>query len=238
MKYIWDKQTVVDAIKNSDSYSETLRKMNIPISGNNSSTLKRKIKAFNIDISHFTFSKQYKSNVQNKAYISATTYLNDTVPIKTFNLKNKLIKEGIKENKCEICGISSWLDKELILQLHHINGVHTDNHLENLQLLCPNCHSQTDNFCGKAQKKKHYYCKDCHKEISRTATYCTKCRGNHSRKVQRPSKEQLVELYKEHKSLSAIGSIYKVSDVAINKWFKSYGLPRKSSELKKLLNII
>lgn len=238
MKYIWDKQIIVDTIKKSDSYSETLRRMNIPISGNNSSTLKRKIKAFNIDISHFTFSKQYKSNVQNKAYVSAVTYLNDNVPIASSKLKNKLIKEGIKENKCEICGISSWMDKVIILQLHHINGIHSDNHLENLQLLCPNCHSQTDNFCGSAQKKKHYYCKDCNKEISRTATYCTKCRGNHSRKVLRPSKEQLVELYKEHKSLSAIGSIYKVSDVAISKWFKSYGLPRKSSELKKLLNII
>lgn len=238
MKYIWDKQLIADAVNVSDSYSETLRKMNIPVQGNNSATLKRKIKEFNIDISHFTFRKQYKSNVQNNAYISANTYLNDTVPITSYKLKNKLLKEGIKENKCEICGISSWLDKELILQLHHINGVHTDNHLENLQLLCPNCHSQTDNFCGGAQKRKHYYCKDCNKEICKNATYCTKCRGNHSRKVQRPSKEQLVELYKEHKSLSAIGSIYKVSDVAISKWFKSYGLPRKSSELKKLLNII
>lgn len=237
MKYIWDKQLIVDAVNVSDSYSETLRKMNIPVQGNNSATLKRKIKEFNIDISHFTFRKQYKSNVQNNAYISANTYLNDTVPITSYKLKNKLLKEGIKENKCEICGISSWLDKELILQLHHINGVHTDNHLENLQLLCPNCHSQTDNFCGGAQKRKHYYCKDCNKEICKNATYCTKCRGNHSRKVQRPSKEQLVELYKEHKSLSAIGSIYKVSDVAISKWFKSYGLPGKAAELKELLNI-
>lgn len=60
----------------------------------------------------------------------------------------------------------------------------------------------------------------------------------HSRKVHRPYKEQLVELYKEHKSLSAIGTIYNVSDNAIRKWFKSYGLPGKAAELKKLLNII
>lgn len=60
----------------------------------------------------------------------------------------------------------------------------------------------------------------------------------HSRKVQRPSKEQLIELYKEHKSLAAIGTIYKISNVAISKWFKSYGLPGKAAELKKLLNII
>lgn len=235
MKYNWDKQTIVEAVSNSDSYSETLRKLGIPLSGNNSTTLKRKLKEFNIDITHFTFSKQYKSNVKNNLYISATTYLNDTFPIKSYKLKNKLIKEGIKENKCEICGLSSWLDKEIILQLHHINGVHTDNHLENLQILCPNCHSQTDNFCGGAQKKKHYYCKDCNKEISRSSTYCTKCRGKHSRKVQRPSKEQLIKLYKRYKSLSAIGRLYNVSDKTISKWFKSYGFPEKAVELKKIL---
>ena len=87
MKYIWDKQLIVDAVNGSDSYSETLRKMNIPVQGNNSATLKRKIKEFNIDISHFTFRKQYKSNVQNNAYISANTYLNDTVPITSYKLK-------------------------------------------------------------------------------------------------------------------------------------------------------
>ena len=64
-------------------------------------------------------------------------------------IKGKLIREGLKENKCEICGlINEWNGKPLVLQLHHINGNHTDNRLENLQILCPNCHSQTDTYCG------------------------------------------------------------------------------------------
>ena len=71
----------------------------------------------------------------------------------TFKLKNRLIKEGIKENKCEICGITEWNNLPITLQAHHMDGDRTNNTLENLSLLCPNCHSQTDNFCSKNIKK-------------------------------------------------------------------------------------
>jgi 5-methylcytosine-specific restriction endonuclease McrA len=65
------------------------------------------------------------------------------------NLKRRLIREGLKASHCELCGISGWLGKPLSLALHHINGDGRDNRLENLQLLCPNCHSQTENFAGR-----------------------------------------------------------------------------------------
>lgn len=67
----------------------------------------------------------------------------------TFKLHNRLLNEGIKENKCEICGISSWMDKPIQLQLDHIDGNPHNHKLENLRLLCPNCHSQTKTYCGK-----------------------------------------------------------------------------------------
>lgn len=72
----------------------------------------------------------------------------------SFKLKNRLIKEGIKENKCECCGISEWNGKPLNLELHHIDGNSCNHLLDNLQLLCPNCHSQTDNFRSKNIKHK------------------------------------------------------------------------------------
>lgn len=65
------------------------------------------------------------------------------------NLKDRLIKEGYKEHKCERCGLSEWLGNPIPLQLHHKDGVHNNNRLENLELLCPNCHTLTDNFGGK-----------------------------------------------------------------------------------------
>lgn len=65
-------------------------------------------------------------------------------------LKKRLLKAELLEYKCDVCGnTGEWQGKELSLQLHHINGDHNDNRLENLILLCPNCHSQTDNFTSK-----------------------------------------------------------------------------------------
>lgn len=64
-------------------------------------------------------------------------------------LKRRLLKLGIKHNVCEICGIDSWNDKPLTMHLDHINGDPWDHKLENLRMLCPNCHSQTSTYCGR-----------------------------------------------------------------------------------------
>ena len=71
----------------------------------------------------------------------------------SYKLAKRLIKEGIKEYKCECCNLSKWQNKPIPLELHHINGIHSDNRLENLQLLCPNCHALTDSYRGKNIKK-------------------------------------------------------------------------------------
>lgn len=67
----------------------------------------------------------------------------------TFKLKRRLFKEHIKENKCEICGITTWNGKPIQMELHHKDGNRTNHKLENLQILCPNCHSQTETFRAK-----------------------------------------------------------------------------------------
>ena len=65
------------------------------------------------------------------------------------HIKQRLIRLGLKHDRCEECGISEWLGNPLSLELHHVNGDGKDHRLENLQLLCPNCHSQTDTWGGK-----------------------------------------------------------------------------------------
>ncbi len=65
------------------------------------------------------------------------------------HLKARLIAAGLKQDRCERCGISTWMDRSLSMHLHHKNGDGTDNRLPNLEFLCPNCHSQTDTYGGR-----------------------------------------------------------------------------------------
>lgn len=67
----------------------------------------------------------------------------------TFKLHKRLLKEGIKEHKCEMCGNTLWNGKEIPLQLDHIDGNPHNHLLNNLRMLCPNCHAQTETYCGK-----------------------------------------------------------------------------------------
>lgn len=67
----------------------------------------------------------------------------------TLKLKKRLIKDGIKENKCEDCGIDIWMDKPIMIQLDHIDGNSHNHKLDNLRMRCPNCHSQTPTYSGK-----------------------------------------------------------------------------------------
>ena len=65
------------------------------------------------------------------------------------HLRWRLLKAGVLDSVCAVCGIMSWQDKPLSLHLHHVNGIRNDNRLENLQMLCPNCHSQTPSYSGR-----------------------------------------------------------------------------------------
>lgn len=83
-----------------------------------------------------------------KILVSNSSYKNMT------RLKLRLQKELGLEYRCDNCKISEWLDKPISLQLDHINGINNDHRLENLRLLCPNCHSQTETFAGKNKLKE------------------------------------------------------------------------------------
>jgi hypothetical protein len=65
------------------------------------------------------------------------------------HLRSRLLRAGLKERRCEECGIDEWRGAPLSMTLHHVNGDPYDNRLENLRFLCPNCHSQTPNFSGR-----------------------------------------------------------------------------------------
>lgn len=139
----------VDAVKNSLSYRQILKKLGIKLAGGNYKTIQKKIKELNLDISHFKGQGYLKGKTHNYRKKSIDYYLTENSHHQSYKLKLKLFSEGIKENKCENCGLTEWLGNSIPLELDHIDGVNTNNTLENLRILCPNCHSQTITYRGK-----------------------------------------------------------------------------------------
>ena len=81
-------------------------------------------------------------------YIPAAEYASKPFGVKSHILKEKLLREGIKKHQCECCHLITWNDKPIPLELHHKDGDHYNNDLDNLQILCPNCHAQTASNSG------------------------------------------------------------------------------------------
>jgi hypothetical protein len=148
MKTKYNKEELIEAIRKSFSIAETCRNLSIRPSGGNYKTLNSLIKEHNIDITHFTgqgWNVGLKFRPM-KTYLLEDILVEDSQYRSSYKLKNRLFENGIKQEKCEVCSNSVWNDKKIPLELHHINGVNTDNRIENLQILCCNCHGQTENF--------------------------------------------------------------------------------------------
>jgi len=87
---------------------------------------------------------------ESKRKINTQDILNGLFPnYHTYKLRNRLLKEGIKEYKCEICGNTMWNNKPIPLELHHIDGNRFNHKLDNLLMICPNCHAQTETYRSK-----------------------------------------------------------------------------------------
>ena len=100
-------------------------------------TLNSYLKKMNIE---YAGRQDWNKGQTSNQYIPAIEYIKKD-NVKSHILKTKLIRDGIKEQKCEICGLTTWLDKDIPLELHHIDGNHFNNQFDNLQILCPNCHA-------------------------------------------------------------------------------------------------
>lgn len=148
----WTDEQFVEAVKTSLSYAEVLRKIGLKAAGSNYDTVKRKIKEFNLDTTHMTgqvWNQGERYRAIKPARPLSEVLVEHSTWINTNNLRLRILKEGVKEHKCECCGNSEWMGQPIALELHHVNGVKDDLRLENLQILCPNCHAFTDNYRGK-----------------------------------------------------------------------------------------
>ena len=135
------------AIRDSYSIAETCRKLGIRPTGGNYRVINNIIEKYELDTSHFTgqgWNVGLKFNPSPAQPIDEILVKDSSY--QSFKLKKRLLKEGIKEYKCECCGLKEWLNEPIPLELHHINGDNKDHRLENLQMLCPNCHAKTDTY--------------------------------------------------------------------------------------------
>jgi Zn finger protein HypA/HybF involved in hydrogenase expression len=150
-RYTYTEEELREAVINSGSIRQVLQKLNIVPAGGNYQTTHRRISKLGIDTSHFHGQAWNRGKVIGPKK-PIEEYLKENSVVQSFKLKGRLITEGLKEHKCECCGITEWNGKPAPIELDHINGDHCDNRLENLRILCPNCHAQTDTYRGKNKK--------------------------------------------------------------------------------------
>jgi HNH endonuclease len=224
-------EQVRDAIASARSLTDALRTLGLRPAGGNHKTLRRLIERHSISIDHFdpiwtrrsTASRDAKPLdqvlVENSSYSRGT-------------LKRRLFREGLKVRRCELCGQGEeWRGQPMALILDHINGVATDNRIENLQIVCPNCAATLETHCGRNNRmqREPRVCLNCASEFIPkypTHRYCSQDCGARRprperRKVNRPSYEQLMSEL-EATSFVAVGRKYGVSGNAVRKWLRCY----------------
>jgi len=136
------------AVKESISYRQVILKLGLKTAGGNYQSIKSLVKRLAIDVSHFKGKGWNKGQVHGPKR-DTSYYLTDNCKheIKTSWLRCRLISDGYFEHKCYNCGLSEWQHQPIPLQLHHIDGNNRNNNIDNLTVLCPNCHALTISYC-------------------------------------------------------------------------------------------
>jgi hypothetical protein len=143
-------EDVIRAVARAASIADALRRLGLVPRGGNYRTLRRKIHDLGLDASHFVGQGWRKGSrrpviparaIEERLTVNSTCNGND--------LRKRLIAAGLKAAVCERCGLDEWNGLPIPLELDHINGRSSDNRIENLRILCPNCHAQTPTYRGK-----------------------------------------------------------------------------------------
>lgn len=210
----------------SSSFVEVLIKMGYDGYNGNHRTLKNRVKSENFDLSKMKENrviknKQHLEKLKNDSIIKLSDILVKDSTYNRQSLKRRLIDEGVKEYKCECCGIGDeWNGMQLSLQLDHINGINNDNRIENLRFICPNCHSQSETFSGRNRNVNiHKKCIECGCKIRKNSERCLICenKSRDGKYVKFSIDKNLLETLIHEKSFSEIGRMYGVTDNAIRK---------------------
>ena len=224
-----------ELLNDSKSIVDILIKVGLDPYNGNHKTINHRIREDGVDTTKFEENRKNNNNIHIKNLNKNNIILLDDIlkensTYSTKNLKKRLIDNNLLKKECLECGITdTWNNKPISLQLDHINGINNDNRLENLRILCPNCHSQTETFSGK-NRKKLYFCIDCGKKIIKTSKRCNKCSVIENGKTKRKfeiTKIELENLILKY-PMTEVGKLLGVSDNAVRKRCKLLGIIFKS----------
>jgi len=224
--WICSRDEMQKLLDSSSSKSDVLRKLQLNPHTGNHRTLNIRIKqdGLSLDLMNQNLNEFRQNFIQTLAkkygYTLQELLIENSPNLDRKSLKKKLISSGMLTKECSICKCIDWLNKPLSLQLDHVNGVNNDNRIENLRLLCPNCHSQTDTFAGKRLKKSKISiektkCISCDKLLLKSKI-CGRCVAINEQRKFEITKEELEKLVLTH-PFTEIAKMFGVCDHSIRK---------------------
>lgn len=219
-------------LQEANSYADVIRAVNLRVEhGPTYRIVKKRVATLGLSTSHFDPS-QYRKSAHLKNTIPLEEILVEGREYSSSSLRKRLVKAGMLEYKCYECdNKGEWRGKKLQLQLDHKNGNHKDNRIENLHILCPNCHTQTPTHsAGNKTKKMQRYCLECCAPVGQKSQRCRKCAQKHNVKNQAqptkilwPTKEELEIMIWAH-SVQGAAKMLGVSGASIIKRCKRWSI--------------
>ncbi len=153
----YTKENLQEIANKCFSFRQMILELGLKETGGNYSNIQKRCKEFSVDTSHFFGMVWYKKGHPSFSKIGKPLeeyFVKGDKKLSSSTVKSRLINNALRDYKCESCGINEWLGGRIVLELHHVNGDPTDNRLENIQLLCPNCHSRTHNYCKRKELRE------------------------------------------------------------------------------------
>lgn len=155
----YTRELLEPLVKESTSIAQVIRKLGLKEAGGTHSHISKRIKEYDLDVSHFlgqaaNCGKNHKCGTR-KSWQEVLVERKEGTREKPFRLRRALIESG-RKYKCEWCDQDHrWNGRELVIQIDHKDGNWLNDKPNNLQFLCPNCHSQTEDFCRKKENNKN-----------------------------------------------------------------------------------